>query len=107
MEDLIKRQEAIEVIHKFFREKVDYVCGERKEVPFDEIDHILECNKELSSAIKEIPTAFNVEAVVKEVQDIGTRFCTVSGCDDECECCDHGSIMKAIIEIVKGGGVNE
>ena len=78
MEDLIKRQEVIEVIHKFFREKVDYVCGERKEVPFDEIDHILECNKELSSAIKEIPTAFNVEAVVKEVQAIGTRFCTDS-----------------------------
>lgn len=105
MEDLIKRQEAIEVIHKFFREKVDYVCGERKEVPFDEIDHILECNKELSSAIKEIPTAFNVEAVVKEVQAIGTRFCTTVHCNNECENCDHGSIMKAVIDVIRKGGV--
>lgn len=70
MDDLIKRQEAIEVIHKFFREKVDYVCGERKEVSFDEIDHILECNKELSSAIKEIPTAYNMEAVIKELEEM-------------------------------------
>ena len=105
MEDLIKRQEAIEVIHKFFREKVDYVCGERKEVPFEEIDYILECNKELSSAIKEIPTAFDVEAVVEELEaqkmlakinftDFGERF-------------DIGmhQAFKEAIEIVRKGGV--
>ena len=54
--------------------------------------------------IIEQPTAFDVEAVVKEVQDIGTRFCTTIHCNNECENCDHGSIMKAVIDVVRKGG---
>lgn len=46
-----------------------------------------------------------VEAVVKEVQDIGTSFCTTVHCNDECENCDHGSIMKAVIDVIRKGGV--
>lgn len=49
--------------------------------------------------------AYDVEAVVKQIQDIGTRFCVSVHCNNECENCDHGSIMKAIIEIVRNGGV--
>lgn len=55
--------------------------------------------------IEEQITAYDVEAVVKDIQDIGTRFCASVHCNDECECCDHGSMMKAIIEIVRNGGV--
>jgi hypothetical protein len=55
--------------------------------------------------IENEPTAFDVEEVVKEVQDIGTRFCTTVHCNNECENCDHGSIMKAVIDAVRKGGV--
>ena len=55
--------------------------------------------------IDEQSTAYNVEEVVKEVQDIGTRFCTTVHCNNECENCDHGSIMKAVIDAVRKGGV--
>ena len=55
--------------------------------------------------IRDYITAYDVEAVVKDIQDIGTRFCASVHCNDECECCDHGSIMKSIIEIVRNGGV--
>ena len=105
MEDLIKRQEAIEVIHKFFREKVDYDCGERKEVTFDEIEHILECNKELSSAIKEIPTAFDVEAVVNVVREAGAKLCCNKSCNNNCDCCVVDDALRDIIDAVKKGGV--
>lgn len=60
---------------------------------------------EFREDVKNAKTAFDVEAVVKEVQNIGTRFCTVSGCNSECECCDHGSIMKAVIDVIRKGGV--
>ena len=71
-----------------------------------------ECGQEhaqLAEWLKELKQlrqkTFDVEAVVKEVQNIGTRFCTVSGCNSECECCDHGSIMKAVIDVIRKGGV--
>lgn len=57
------------------------------------------------SLVDEAPTAYDVEAVVKDIQEIGTRFCVSVHCNDECECCDHGSMMKAIIDIVRNGGV--
>lgn len=55
--------------------------------------------------IRDYISAYDVEDVVKDIQDIGTRFCASVHCNDECECCDHGSMMKAIIDIVRNGGV--
>ena len=55
--------------------------------------------------IRDYISAYDVESVVKEVQDVGTRFCTIAHCNNECENCDHGLTMKAVIEIVRNGGV--
>lgn len=65
-----------------------------------------QCKSSFRNMIDEQSTAYDVEAVVKDIQDIGTRFCASVHCNDECECCDHGSMMKAIIDIVRKGGVN-
>ena len=78
-------------------------CAIIKPMTSEEFGHILACENKIVH--DDIPTAFDVEAVVKDIQDIGTRFCASVHCNDECECCDHGSMMKAIIEIVRNGGV--
>ena len=57
--------------------------------------------------IERIPTAYNVDKVVEEIKRVGTAYCVSIHCNKECSNCDHGSIMRSIIEIVKGGGVNE
>lgn len=78
------------------------------------LESLIHCDglgrKSLEAVIKTIneqPIVYGVEQVVKEIKEVGTRFCCVSvHCNNECSNCDHGAIMKAIIEIVKGGGVN-
>lgn len=55
--------------------------------------------------IRDYISAYDVEDVVKDIQEIGTRFCVSVHCNDECGNCDHGSMMKSIIEIVRRGGV--
>lgn len=59
----------------------------------------------LRDDVKEAKTAFDIEVVVKEVQDIGTSFCTTIHCNNECENCDHGSIMRVILDAIRKGGV--
>lgn len=56
--------------------------------------------------IENQPTAFDVEKVVKNVQNIGTRFCSSVDCNNECSDCDHGSIMRTIIDEVRKGGID-
>lgn len=53
--------------------------------------------------IEEQPTAYEVDKVVEEIKNIGTRHCVSVHCNDECSDCDHGAIMKEIIETVKRG----
>lgn len=58
--DLIRRTDALNMIHNFFKLKMDSVCGEREEIPMGELDPFLKDNKELAAKIKSIP---NFEAV--------------------------------------------
>ena len=53
--DLIRRTDALNMIHNFFKLKMDSVCGEREEIPMGELDPFLEDNKELAAKIKSIP----------------------------------------------------
>ena len=103
----------------FFRKNCHQLIGEEKErrkmgrlINADELkERILDVSFQgmglykANRVVNETPTAYDLEAVVKEVQDIGTRFCTTVHCNDECENCDHGSIMKAVIDVVRKGGV--
>lgn len=58
--DLIRRTDALNMIHNFFKLKMDSVSGDREEIPMGELDPFLKDNKELSAKIKSIP---NFEAV--------------------------------------------
>ena len=86
MSDLISRKALANELQKYF------------------VNNTIHKN-DLAEVLATRPTAFDVEAVVKEVQDIGTRFCTTVHCNNECENCDHGSIMKAVIDVIRKGGV--
>lgn len=58
--DLIRRTDALNMVHNFFLAKIKAVCGDREEIPMGEFDPFLKDNKELSAKIKSIP---NFEAV--------------------------------------------
>jgi len=51
------------------------------------------------------PVVYDVGKVISQIKDIGNRFCCSVGCDNNCECCDYGSIVRVIIDTVKKGGV--
>lgn len=62
----------------------------------------------IKAFIENQPIAYDVDKVVNEIKEVGTRFCCVSvHCNNDCSNCDHGAIMKAIIEIVKRWWSNE
>ena len=58
--DLIRRTDALNMVHNFFLAKIKAVSGDREEIPMGELNPILKDNKELSAKIKSIP---NFEAV--------------------------------------------
>ena len=53
-------------------------------------------------AIKAWNTRKPMEAVVAELNETGRKFCENVGCSKECENCEHGALMRTIIEIVRG-----
>lgn len=52
-----------------------------------------------------VPTAYDVDKVVKTINEIGKRYCNSIKCEKNCEDCEHGCLMRAIINAVKSGGV--
>lgn len=54
---------------------------------------------------QEILIAYDVEAVVENVYEIGRRFCNSVKCNKECQDCDHGVLIKAIIAEIRNGGI--
>lgn len=55
--------------------------------------------------IRELPVAFDKEKVIEEMKKTGKRFCVSVRCSEDCQNCEHGVLMKALIEIVKKGGI--
>lgn len=60
---------------------------------------------EIASIIHGVPTAFNKEQVIEEMKKTGKRFCVSVRCSEDCQNCEHGVLMKALIEIVEKGGI--
>lgn len=52
------------------------------------------------------PTAYEAEEVIKSINEIGQRYCNSVKCGKNCEDCEHGCLMRAIINVVKSGGVS-
>lgn len=100
------KNEVLEIL-----DKLEFFQGQRagrelwndkpKEVQDEDIKN---SNRDIQK-IRDYVLSYDVETVVKEVQDIGTRFCTAVHCNNECANCDHGSIMKAVIDVIRKGGV--
>lgn len=61
----------------------------------------------IREAIEEQSTAYAVDKVVEQIKDIGTAYSNSVGCDNACSNCDHGTIMRAIIKVVRKGGIEK
>lgn len=55
--------------------------------------------------IEHTPAAFNKSKVIENMRIIGKAVCAVSPCNEKCGECPHGLLMKELIDLVEGGGV--
>lgn len=83
--DLISRSELMEF--------AEYDVNFRLVIPYEKV--------------KKAQTVYDVEAVCEEIKVIGTRFCPSVSCNMECSDCDHGVLMKTILQSVRNGGMKE
>ena len=83
-DDLISRKSLIENLNKFAPEHYSAL---------------------LNDLITKEPTAFNKEKVIEKMKKTGKRFCVSVRCSEDCQNCEHGVLMKALIEIVEKGGI--
>lgn len=60
----------------------------------------------LLALIEKMPTAYDVDKVIRQVNSIGKAYCDSVKCDKNCEDCEHGCIMRAITEKARAGGMN-
>ena len=56
----------------------------------------------VENAVNTWNTRKSMEAVVAELNETGRKFCENVGCDKDCENCEHGVLMRTIVEIVRG-----
>ena len=59
----------------------------------------------VKKVINDMPTAYDVDAVVKQLEELTEEECTLHECGIRSERCKP-CIAKKVIEIVKGGGVD-
>lgn len=87
MSDLISRKVVLDEIHKYFRERIDHGIYE--------VD-VVDCSAHISKRIDKLPTAFDVDKVVEQLEN-----------EPSCGFGFKGLYTKRAIEIVKGGGQGE
>ena len=94
-DDLISRQAAYKAFSDYLNRNIIGEVSSQTELSIGEI----------ASVIKSIPTAFYKEKVIEEMKNCGERFCISVKCSGDCQNCDHGVMMRSIIEIVEKGGI--
>ncbi len=52
------------------------------------------------------PLAYDVDKATQQINSIGKAYCDSVKCDESCEDCDHGCLMRAITGKIKAGGVD-
>lgn len=52
------------------------------------------------------PTAYDVDKVTEQIKEKEKKICCYVKCTENCGDCEHGYLMKGILEIVKSGEVN-
>lgn len=103
-DDLISRKAVID----YLREQNNNVIIEKHKDGFVSEDTCRGMESAISAFrnfILTLPTAFDKEKVIEEMKKIGKRLCVSVKCSEDCQNCEHGIMMKALIEIVKKGGV--
>lgn len=68
-------------------------------------DDVMDFAKELLHMVCNVidtqQTAYDIDKVVEELKDLGSKYCINVGCEYECKDCPHGILMQKEIEIVK------
>ena len=80
-------------------EKIDF-----SEVFEGQSDFAKDIREAAQGLINKQPTAFNEEKVIAEMKKRGTRVCASAACMEDCGNCEHGILMRDLINIVKEGG---
>ena len=52
------------------------------------------------------PTVYDMDKVVEQIKEKGKRICCSVKCTENCGDCEHGYLMKGILEIVKADNLN-
>lgn len=86
--------------HLLFLIDSSIALRELANIPTSELKSIREC-------VSEEPTAYNVDQVVEELEEIGKKYCENIDCHmyQNCDGCEHKDLMECAIEIVRNGGV--
>lgn len=86
---------------------VDATCREiARKRNKGELDFSPEIELMLIDIIQKQPTAYDVEKVVGQINAIEKSYCDIFDCNKDCKDCDHGCLMRKIVEEVKEGGLN-
>lgn len=94
-DDLIRRNDVLNLLDKIYKQEKDLMRS-------------IWIRNSIKDKIEEIPTAYNIDKVVEELEE-------EMGCHDHCSYkgayCSRGncrwSIIDDVIEIVKAGGKND
>lgn len=102
---LIDADKVIEEMRKWYFDEEKQEAAKNDVSPMDLLTNLA------ITTVKNQPTAFDVEKVVKELEDLKmSYFLTLANTGDADKDCAYLNIANAIdraIEIVKGGGVDE
>lgn len=93
-DDLISREEAYKAFSDYLNRNIIGEISSRAELSIGEI----------ASVIKSIPTAFDKEKVIEELDKLTGEECTLHECGIRSERCKP-CIAKKAIEIVEKGGI--
>lgn len=89
-DDLISRKAVIEILVSEFNKHVDIFIAGR-----------------IIGLINDLPAAFDKEKVNEEIREKGEKVCASVKCSgkcEDCEHCEHGILVKAVIKIVDKSG---
>lgn len=81
-------------------------CGEfGDEHPLNKVDcDLAECEKYFP---KQSIAHGVIETILQNVTAAGKLHCLSKKCNKDCTKCEHNYLMETILELIKGGGVND
>lgn len=105
MRDLISRQAVMDYLRG---QQANVIIEKAKQNPItcDACKGMESSIEAFMNFINQVPTAYDVDKVIKQLEELTGEECTLHECGLRSERCKP-CIAKKAIEIVKAGGVNE